>query len=82
MGKILFWAVVIVVVMIGLRLWSIAQRNARRRDDAPPGNAGKSSHRDEPMVRCVRCGVFLPRDEARLTHNGYRCTDEACNRHD
>ncbi|MDR0769605.1 MAG: hypothetical protein LBE75_00160 [Burkholderiales bacterium] len=81
MSKLLFWVLVFIVALIVWRLWNIRQWNARRRHDAssPPK---KKPGRDEPMVQCVRCGVFLPRGDARLTHNGYRCNDEACNRHD
>ncbi|MDR0247551.1 MAG: hypothetical protein LBI16_04055 [Burkholderiales bacterium] len=81
MGKLLFWVLVFVVALIAWRLWNIRQWNARHRND-PPSPSKKKSASDEPMVRCARCGVFLPREEARLTHNGYRCGDEACNRHD
>jgi hypothetical protein len=30
------------------------------------------------MVRCVRCGVFLPRKEARAVGEGYACAGGAC----
>ncbi|MDR2709922.1 MAG: hypothetical protein LBB65_01045 [Burkholderiales bacterium] len=78
MGKLLFWVLVFIIAMIVWRLWNIRQWRARRRDEAP--SAAQKTGREEPMVRCVRCGVFLPREEARMTHDGYRCNDEACRR--
>jgi hypothetical protein len=79
MGKLLFWVLVFIVAIIAWRLWNIWKWDKRRRDESSPK---KKPAQDEPMVRCVRCGVYLPREDARLTHNGYRCSDEACNRHD
>ncbi|MDR2016333.1 MAG: hypothetical protein LBP90_01810 [Burkholderiales bacterium] len=81
MGKLLFWVLVFIVALIVWRLWNIMQQHARRRSERSSSPKKKPAH-DEPMVRCVRCGVFLPREDARLTHSGYRCNDEACNRHD
>ncbi|MDR2173834.1 MAG: hypothetical protein LBE32_06510 [Burkholderiales bacterium] len=81
MGKLLFWVLVFIVAIIVWRLWNIRKWHMNRRGESPPPSKKKPAQ-NEPMVRCVRCGVFLPREEARLTHNGYRCNDEACNRHD
>ncbi|MCL2310289.1 MAG: hypothetical protein FWC42_08480 [Proteobacteria bacterium] len=83
MGKLFSFVLIFIAVLIMLRLWNIRQWNARRNNGRSDGSpAKKKSAGDMPMVRCVRCGIFLPREEARLTHNGYRCNDEACNRHD
>jgi ribosomal protein S26 len=30
------------------------------------------------MVRCIQCGVFLPKPDAVETTTGYRCQDPAC----
>jgi hypothetical protein len=79
MGKLLFWVLIFIIAMIVWRLWNIRQWNARRRGET--SSSPKKAH-GEPMVQCVRCGIFLPRGEARLTHSGYRCNDEACSRHD
>ena len=40
--------------------------------------AKRSRARPALMVRCVKCGVFLPKPEARETTTGYRCQDAAC----
>jgi hypothetical protein len=73
-GKIIFWLVVVFVVMLGLRLLSFA--TAKRRHDqtaarrpAPPGDR---------MVRCVRCGLYLPQAEAASSTAGYVCADGRC----
>jgi hypothetical protein len=33
------------------------------------------------MVRCARCGVFLPRAEAKEASGGYVCATGACTPH-
>jgi hypothetical protein len=33
------------------------------------------------MVRCVRCGTFLPKADATAIPEGFRCTDPTCARH-
>jgi hypothetical protein len=70
MGKILFWLVVVFVVLFALRMINVART---RRRDKPAAKA-----LEQPMVRCVQCGVFLPKPEARVTEAGYRCQDPAC----
>ena len=61
MTKILLWIVVIFVVLFGLRLLNVAK--AKRRS----GASGRSPARHRPaetMVRCARCGVYLPQKDA------------------
>jgi len=70
MGKIIFWLVVIFVGLFALRMYNVAKaRRARRKPGARTPAA---------MVRCVQCGVYLPKPEARETTTGYRCQDPAC----
>jgi hypothetical protein len=75
MGKIVFWLVVVFAVLFWLRLLNAAKAKRRsdasRRRDAMPG---------EPMVRCVRCGTFLPRADARMAPGGFSCGDTGCGR--
>ena len=53
MAKIIAWLIVIFIVLLALRM--INMRKARGR------GAGKSAPAAaEPMVRCVRCTVYLP----------------------
>ena len=70
MGKIIAWLVLIFIVLLVLRL--INQRKARRQQ-RPGGGAAV-----EPMVRCTRCGVFLPRADAIQRTGEYACPDGQC----
>jgi len=77
MAKIIAWLILIFLVLLALRL--IGARNARARRNAAKETVSKSVA--EPMVRCARCGVFLPRAEARTSDGGYVCTTGACATH-
>ena len=75
MSKIVAWLILIFVVLFALRM--IASRNARKRSaQSSPADKGAA-----PMVRCVRCGVFLPRAEAAVVSGGYACADGHCAKH-
>ena len=73
MTKILLWIAVIIAVLFGLRLLNIAKakRGATARG-APPAPAA------ETMVRCARCGVYLPRADAAAGPSGLTCGDAGC----
>lgn len=70
MGKIVAWLVLIFIVLLALRL--VNQRKARKQQRA----AGSTAV--EPMVRCNRCGVFLPRADAIQRAGEYACPDGQC----
>jgi len=70
MGKIIFWIVIVFIVLFALRMWNVAKARARR----GTRNAGEA----QPMIKCVRCGVFLPQHEARDTPDGYCCAEPGC----
>lgn len=73
MSKIVAWLILIFVVLFALRI--IGARNARKRRAQTPPNDTPGA----PMVRCVRCGVFLPRAEAAtVSGGGYACADGHC----
>ena len=74
MTKIIAWLILIFLVLFALRMINV--RNARARRNAARGAAAKPAA--EPMVRCVRCGVYLPRTEAREISGGYACSSGAC----
>jgi uncharacterized protein len=74
MGKVIVWIVVVFVVLFALRLLNASK--ARRRRDAAA--AGRSAPRQEAMVRCARCGTFLPRAEAKAGPEGLTCGDPKC----
>lgn len=73
MGKFIFWLVVIFAGLFVLRLVNVA--NARRHGAGrpqPPKNA------DTSMIRCVSCGVYLPRADAIDSSRGLVCGDAKC----
>jgi hypothetical protein len=71
MGKIVFWLVVFFVALLVLRLV-----NGRARSDAPPRERGR--RRDTSTVRCVNCGVYLPKADAIAGPRGPVCGDPQC----
>jgi hypothetical protein len=75
MTKILIWIGVIVVVLFGLRLLNVAK--AKRRSDAA-GSRPAAPAPPETMVRCSRCGVYLPQKDAVRGPAGLSCGDPAC----
>ncbi len=75
MGKVIFWIVVVFVLLFGLRLLNASK--AKRRQDEAKRAAGGGTPNDT-MVRCVRCGLFLPRAEATPAAGGFACPDTRC----
>ena len=73
MGKVIAWLVLIFIVLLAFRL--INARKARTRQQRAPEAVAA------PMVRCERCGVFLPRTDALAVGKGYTCTDGQCSKH-
>jgi hypothetical protein len=73
MGKIVIWIIVVFAVLMGLRLLNTGKAKRRR-----AGGAGDSRSAPQAMVRCVRCGVFLPQAEAKPGPNGMTCADPKC----
>ena len=77
MGKIVFWLVVFFAVLLVLRLVNAAK--ARARD--PRASAGAKPAPPATMVRCVECGVFLPKADARPVPQGFHCGQVNCAQH-
>jgi len=75
MTKILVWIVVVFVLLFGLRLLNVAK--AKRRSGAPDRGAPPAPPA-ETMVRCARCGVYLPQKDARPGPTGLTCGEPAC----
>jgi len=73
--KLLLWVVVIVVALLALRLVNVAA--AKRRSGATRGASPKGGRADS-MVRCVRCGVYLPSADAKPGPGGLTCGEPAC----
>ena len=73
MSKIIAWLVLIFIVLLALRL--INARKARTRQQQTTNSTAA------PMVRCDRCGVFLPRSDALAVGPGFTCADGQCSKH-
>ena len=73
MTKIVVWIGIIVVVLFALRLLNVAKakRRAGATGASPPPPA-------ETMIRCSRCGVYLPQKEATPGPTGPTCGEPAC----
>jgi hypothetical protein len=72
MGKLIFWLFVVFGVLFGLRLINTGKAKRRASD------ANKTGIPAETMVRCGKCGVFLPLGDARPVADGYLCSDPEC----
>jgi uncharacterized protein len=70
MGKVIAWLVLIFLVLLALRV--MARRSGRARQE------GGAIPAAQPMVRCERCGVYLPRAEAKQTGSVYVCATGDC----
>ena len=70
MGRILFLALI-----IALLFWVIGsyRRSLKKREDA---HEEPRSLEGEDMVRCVHCGVHLPRSESITSEGNFFCSDE------
>ena len=75
MSKIIFWIVVFFAILLVLRLVSIAKTKSDREPRRDPPKAIPPA---EPTVRCVDCGVFLPKAEASPAPTGSRCCRDFC----
>ena len=76
MGKVIFWIVLVFAVLFGLRLYNAAK--ARRRADLARQGEVPKTPAAEAMVRCARCGVYLPRADATQVKGGFQCGDAKC----
>jgi uncharacterized protein len=76
MGKFLFWAVVIVGVLLVTRI--LAHQAAKQRATKNPSKNGStpSIGKAEEMVRCKECGVYMPRSEAVKQGGEFWCSTE------
>ena len=72
MAKIIAWLILIFLVLFALRMINLRKSRARHR------TAEAARPAAEPMVRCSRCGVYLPRAEARRDGERYLCATGGC----
>jgi hypothetical protein len=76
MGKVIFWLVLVFAVLFALRLYNSAK--ARARAEHAREDAERKAKEPAPMVRCVSCGVFIPKSDALPAPGGYRCGEPGC----
>ncbi|SCX42988.1 PP0621 family protein [Nitrosospira sp. Nsp1] len=71
MGRLLFFALIVVFFIWVIRGYQRAIK--KQREEA---NKASSSIEGEDMVRCVHCGVHLPRSESIASEGKFFCSDE------
>jgi hypothetical protein len=74
MSRVIFWIILIFVVLFAIRMIGVRNERARRRAE----KAAAPKPAIEATVRCQRCGVYVPRVEARAVDGGFVCTGGPC----
>lgn len=75
MGKFLFWAVVIIGVLLVTRL--LTHYNANQRNKPAQNKGGPQTlKKPEEMVRCAHCQVYLPQSDALKQEDRFWCGPE------
>lgn len=67
----------LLVGLIGFAIWLLYKGFTKSRSSSAkdaPASGGASS---EDMVVCSRCGVNLPKSEAKLVNGAFECADSA-----
>lgn len=77
MGKLLFWAVIIIGLLLVARLLARSQA-ARQQTPQQPASVANRPGKGTPeaMVRCAHCGIHMPRSEAVLVQGQTWCSEE------
>lgn len=68
----------LLIFVIGLAVWFLLRRALGARKPEPPPAATKAG---EDFVACSRCGVNLPRSEARVESGHFYCLDQKTCKH-
>lgn len=80
MGKILFWALLIIGVLLVARMLARHNENARvaagKPKQAGTRRAAPTVEQPEAMVRCAHCGIHMPRSEAVLVNGQTWCSQD------
>lgn len=75
MGKILFWAVIVLAVLTAARILAHKARAANA-PTAPRKPLQASPDQSESIVRCAHCGIHLPRSDAYLMQGETWCSKD------
>lgn len=73
--KYLLWIIVVIAILFGLRLLNVGKAKRRAKAERASTDGTPAA---ETMVRCVRCGVYLPHAEAKMGPTGMTCCDPKC----
>ncbi|HEU4853775.1 MAG TPA: PP0621 family protein [Nitrosospira sp.] len=71
MGRLLFFALIAVLAFWVIRSYRRALKKRQEEAHREP-----SSLEGEDMVRCLHCGVHLPRSESITSEGNFFCSDE------
>ena len=69
MGRVLF------IILLALVIWGLLRNFIRRQAQAEARAAPARTAGGEDMVTCARCGVNMPRSEARAEGDRHVCRD-------
>ena len=73
MGKLIFWIVVFFAILLVIKIVNLSKAKAREEASRRPDRKLPPA---EPTVRCVACGVYVPKAESMPVPNGYRCSPD------
>lgn len=71
MSRLIFFAAIAAVVYLLLKSY-----RSRISAEPPPERAEPPQAHAEDMVRCVHCGVHLPRSESIMSGGKFYCSEE------
>ncbi|WP_090960109.1 PP0621 family protein [Nitrosospira sp. Nsp18] len=71
MGRLLFFALIVVFF-----IWVIRSYRRAIKKQGEEARKEPSSIEGEDMVRCIHCGVHLPRSESIVSEGKFFCSDE------
>lgn len=69
----------LLLALIGFAVWLLYKGITKRGSRPASGkdSSASGSRISEDMVACSRCGVNLPKSEAKLVNGAYECADSA-----
>jgi uncharacterized protein len=66
----------VLILIVVFAVWLVRRALRRAAQDAEPHTAAPAERTSDELVRCVQCGVLLPRAEARLSAGAIYCSEE------
>ncbi len=64
------------ILLVVLAAWLVRRALRRAAQGTQPHAAGPAERSSDDLVRCVQCGVLLPRAEARMAAGAIYCSEE------